>query len=410
MDRPPSPTAAMFVRWVVSLGTALAVAACSRTPPDETSWRSEREVRGDTTVVTTLGGSVWSSARLVPELRIGVLEGPEEYIFGRILALTPDGTGGVYVFDGLVPALRHYDADGRYVETFGGEGAGPGEYRDAVLGMALRSDGRLVLRDPRNSRLNVYAADGSASDHWRVESGLFAPHALLVDTADHMYLKILLEPPQRNRPWKIGLLHLDATGTIVDTIPPPTIPGEPTDGGGPLIPHKHWARSPFGYTAVGLSNDYTFEVRHPDGRVTRVVRAHTPVEVLPEERAEMEAQNEWMRTYQGEFLTTLPPAVPSSKPAYSDMLAGNDGRIWIRRHVKAVRSREGKEGTPESPPRSSWVEPVVYDVFEPDGTYLGEVRLPDRTRISWIGRDHVWAVQTGEMDEAYVVRFRLVTE
>jgi hypothetical protein len=408
-SRPGVHRATLVTRIVALIAAGAMATACAPDATSESGWQSQREVRGDTTLVTTLGGSVWSSVELVEELRIGALDGPEEYIFGFVNALTPDGAGGVYVFDGQAPALRHYDATGQYLRTLGGDGAGPGEYRDAVLGLAVRSDGRLVMRDARNNRLNVYAPDGSPSDHWRVESGLFTSNALLVDSADHMYLKILLEPPQRNKPWNIGLLHLDPTGTIVDSISPPEIAGEPTDDGSPLVPRKHWARSPFGFTVVGISRDYQFEIRHPDGRVTRVARQHTPVALLPEERAEREELNEWMRTYRAQTLTTLPGSVPATKPAYSAILAGNDGRIWVRRHVTALKMSEATEGTPEQPPSTSWGEPAVYDVFERDGTYLGEVRLPDRTSISWIDGEHLWAVQRGDLDEAYVVRYRLTT-
>src|SRR5690606_23723666 len=180
--------------------------------------------------------------------RIGALAGLDEYIFGRIDELTPDGSGGVYIFDGQAPALRQYDAEGRYIGTFGGDGAGPGEYRDVALGLAVRSDGRLVMRDPRNNRVNVYNPDGSPSDHWPVASGLFTSDAMVLDTADHLYLKILLERPEPDRPWNIGLLHLDETGEIVDSIPPPSISGEPMDAGGTMLPAKYWARSPQGYT------------------------------------------------------------------------------------------------------------------------------------------------------------------
>src|SRR5690606_23363068 len=113
-----------------------------------------------TVIVTTHGGSVWPApATLIEELRIGVLDGADEYMFGQVQEIAPDAKGGVYVFDGQVPALRYYDASGAYVRTLGGEGSGPGEYRDVALGLAVRSDRRIVMRDPRNNRLNVYAED-----------------------------------------------------------------------------------------------------------------------------------------------------------------------------------------------------------------------------------------------------------
>ncbi|MDT8341319.1 MAG: hypothetical protein RQ751_07380 [Longimicrobiales bacterium] len=47
-----------------------------------------RDTVGDTVVVRTVSGSVWGEdAVLVPEVEIGVLDGDERYMFGRIRAL-----------------------------------------------------------------------------------------------------------------------------------------------------------------------------------------------------------------------------------------------------------------------------------------------------------------------------------
>ena len=135
--------------------------------------RTETLTSGDTTVVRTLSGSVWGdTARLVPEITIGVLDGDEEYMFGgiRSLAVSPvDGT--VYVFDSQVPALRVYDADGTYRTTFGRDGGGPGEYAQPDGGLTILSDGRVLLRDPGNGRIMVYSPEGEEVETWPVRGG-----------------------------------------------------------------------------------------------------------------------------------------------------------------------------------------------------------------------------------------------
>ena len=134
----------------------------------------ERELRGDTVIVRTTSGGVWdSTATLVEEVRIGKLEGAPEEMFATVSDLAPDRHGGVYVFDGRTPALRHYDATGSFVATLGGEGSGPGEYRDVSLGLHVRTDGSVLLREPRNGRINVYDSTGTPIAHWTVASGLF---------------------------------------------------------------------------------------------------------------------------------------------------------------------------------------------------------------------------------------------
>jgi hypothetical protein len=376
--------------------------------------RTERLVVGDTTIVRTLEGSVWGdSVALVEELSIGTLNGPPEYEFGQVQDVAVDANGGIYVFDGQVPALRYFDASGGHVRTLGGKGGGPGEYQDASLGVVIRHrDGRVVMRDPRNARLNIYTPDGAALPPVLVTSGLFTSQATTLDTTDHLYLRIMTGRPERNKPWPIALLHLDDQGRIVDTLVPPVLPDEPLESGGTLFARaKHWTFSPLGGFVAALSDRYRIEHFRRDGTVLRIERNIPPVAVHPEEKLELEAMNDWRYRTQGQFMTNDKPTVPDTKGVIRDLAVGDDGRIWVKRYVAAEKgdavqgiARQGQE----PPPPQSWREPNVHDVFEPDGTFLGSVRLPPRTGLSVKRGDKVWAVREGTDGESQVVRLRIV--
>ena len=61
-------------------------------------------------------------------------------------------------------------------------------------------------------------------------------------------------------------------------------------------------------------------------------------------------------------------------------------------------------------PQIRFTEPAAFDVFSPDGKYLGRVQTPRsfRTRPEPLVRgDHVWAVTRDDLDVARVVRFRI---
>ena len=407
MQRPMHALSA--TRFVAVVTVAGAIAGCSSPAERQRgTWVAERDTIADTIVVRTVSGSVWGvPATLREDLAIGALEGREELMFGSIQEMAVDAEGGIYVFDGNVPALRYFDSTGKYVRTLGRKGSGPGEYEDAALGLAVRSDGRIVLRDPRNGRLNLYEPDGTPSKQWPVTSGLFTANAMVLDTADNAYLRILLSAPERNKPWRIGLLHLDPEGNVVDSIADPVIAGAPTEAGGTFRPSKLWAWSPLGYMVVGVNDAYHFELRPPGGPVIRIERSTPTIEVPPDERAEIEARNDWLRRTQGRFMTSEILPVPSTKPPYSGFLLGQRGRIWVRRHATAVHIDVEPETRPDRPPVASWVEPVVYDVFEPDGTYLGEVHVPKATGLMVVRGETAWGTRQGDAGEVYVVRLRV---
>lgn len=323
----------------------------------------QRSVRADTVRVETLSGSIWSQdVYLVEDLRIGALDGNEQYIFGDITEIASDGRGGLYVFDRQVPIIRHYDRDGRFLRDVGRMGEGPGEYGDAVLGMQLDRNGRLAVYDARNGRVNFYETDGEVSGQVRIAGGggLFSDRALKLDTLGNLYLRVLVSdewPPPR--PWPVGFMSLTSDGQVIDTIGPPSIDGEPRSEPDVGDPMKLWAISPY-MTVVGVNDTYSFQMREHGGGVIEVSR-------------------------------------PTSNRslAYWGFWIADDGRVWVDRTE------------PVGDPDDERTAEATFDVFRPDGVYLGEVRAPGDVRLKWIGRDMVYGVRQGELGEQYVVRLRI---
>jgi len=125
--------------------TTLTLAACEAdNDPSAAGPDVVVETIGDTTVVRTLSGSVWGAeATLVPEVSIGELDGPEEYLFGWIFAIAVDDDRNVYVFDYQAQHVGVFDSAGNYVQTLGREGEGPGEFNRAES-IAMLPDGRVA--------------------------------------------------------------------------------------------------------------------------------------------------------------------------------------------------------------------------------------------------------------------------
>jgi len=390
-------------------------------------WEAAVDTIGDTVVVRTLAGSAWpDSATLVPELSIGVLDGAEEEMFGdvRAIAVAPDGE--IYVLDRHVPTVRRFGPDGTYLGSFGRDGGGPGEFKRPEA-VAMLPDGRLLVRDPGNARINVYDRAGNTLPSWRLPSGgsFHTSTPMAVDTAGRSYTPVLMEMGVDVLEWRSGLARFAPDGTHRDTVPvpawdfeAPTVvarkEGSTSTTNVPFSPRVLWTFSPLGYYVAGLSTDYRLDLFRPDAPVLRIERVWTPVPVASAEKAEQE--HRIIENFKREFGSWKwnGPAIPDTKPPFTDILVAQDGRIWVEvaqpgyewRTEAEARAEEERTGDPQTRFR----ERIVYDVFEPDGRYLGPVRTPEEFRTSpepVIRGDLVWDVTRDEADVQRVVRYRI---
>lgn len=395
-------------------------------------WVAVMDTTADTITVRTVSGSTWGEpVDLVEELRIGTFEGPDEEMLGSVSGLAVDHDGYIYVYDRQVPALRKYGPDGAFVATIGHTGGGPGEYANSDGGMAVLDDGRLVLRDPGNARFTLYHPDGTYDSEWLGRGGFFTGDPMVVDTAGYVYSIVIRQPRDDEDPWPTSLwvtqqVKMAADGTPVDTLSIPRYRFERAEivarreGGTsvrnvPFAAQFHWALHPFGTFITAVGDQYAIDLHQPRGGVLRVARDREPVPVTSGEKEDAEAGAiASMRDMDPAWKWNGPP-IPDTKPPITGLYAGQDGRVWVALSAPAEPIPEAERELdanrdPDDPPPARFRQLVVFDVFEPDGRYLGEVRAPRgfsmHPRPIFRG-DHVWAIVRDELDINYIVRFRI---
>jgi hypothetical protein len=415
----------------LAVGILLIGAACAGEAGAGSRWEASIDTIGDTIVVRTLSGGEWgSAAMLVPEVRIGQFEGADEYLLGSISGVAVDQDGNIYTYDRQVPALRQYGPDGEFIRNFGRSGGGPGEYSNSDGGLAVLEDGRIVLRDPGNARFQLYNQDGTAAGEWRYMGGFFTSTPLYVDTAGNMYSTTI--DFGSGPPWKTSLVRHTADGQPVDTIPvpdwdfeSPQIRAERGDAENrsisintvPFSATDSWTFSPFGYFVGGVSTDYSIDLFRPDG-VLRIGRAVEPIRVQAGEKANAEAMaTQNMRGMIPDWRWNGPP-IPDTKPPFGRIIVAQDGRIWVGVSQPGELIPEDERDDPIGPDGEQrevrqWREPIAFDVFEPDGRYVGMVRAPHGFSAypqPVIRGDTVWAIVTDELGVQQIARMVVRTE
>ena len=405
----------------------IALGGCSDSDPAARAgpWQAERDTLGDTAVVRTVSGSLRAPGRLVATMSIGAADGDDEaYLLGNMRAIAVAADGSVYISDGG-PLLKKYDADGRFVRVIGRSGGGPGEYRSPDGGLAILPDGRVVIRDPGNGRLSVFSADGEPAAAWRIAGGFNTGRRLYVDTAGYLFTMVITDPGTGPGDWKMGLARFGPDGVPGDSMPAPEWQYEPAVISGQdknssnyedvaFSPRVHWTFSPLGYYVGGLSSNYRIDLFRPGALVLRIERTAKPVPVAAAEAADYRrvATENMRRNFPG--WTWNGPDIPSSKPPFRGLFAGDDGRIWV------LLSRPGIESGEEVPETTAnrfsetvWSEPVAFDVFEADGRYLGEVSAPQgflRYPEPVFRGDTVWAAVEDADGVRYVKRLQVVVD
>lgn len=409
------------------LACCLLAAACSTGDDLERgpSWTAAIDTIADTIIVRTVSGQVWESDKeLISEVSIGVLEGEDVYQFGRVRAFDVDDAGRMFVYDSHGPVIRVYGPDGSWIRDIGREGEGPGEYKQPDSGLAILPDGRVAIRDPGTGRITLYSADGDYDGFVRIAGSFNTSNPMIADTSGTLATPIVTNLGTSVFEWKSGHARYYADGTV-DTVETPDLgyeaaqlsaerEGSSSINQVPFSPAQVDVYSPFGYYIVGVNEDYSFDLLRPEG-VLRISKTYESVRVDPGEAAaeRKAATDNFQQSYPG-WKWNGPP-IPDSKPAFHQVYPATDGRIWVRvpapseryMDVAEQKAEEERLGRAVNPFR----EPVLFDVFESTGEYLGRVSAPDGFAARWpppvFRGDTVWAIVRDEYDVQRLQRFRM---
>lgn len=382
---------------------AVATVACAATP-ESTVDSGDVEIPGSTLRVGT------DSIAISPVRRIGQLDGPPEYAFGRIDGIATTRDGGFYLCDGNDVSVRRYDAAGAFLGSVGRKGAGPGEFA-SCSDLALDQGERLAVSDPANGRVTFFGPDGRF-DHSvpvQVFPGTGGGNSFFIDSVGRMWKRGWLASEGMSEAtiphqWVI----LDAQGARVDSVPVPSPGTGPgwgfmlctNDGCYSSQPHDTLsATSLGGVIAVASPRHYRIQLRHRDGSMSEIARAADPVAYTSDEHAEWEA---W-RAYMAKRPGRPPSPIPAEKPILRDLRFDDLGRLWVQVHVEAEQRPIPSRPSGDPRPLLTWRERNTYDLFDvASGGYIGRIAFPYATIFLTSRGDRVWLREEGESGELLV--------
>ena len=384
MRLPSAVSGVVSGRTARLLGLLLFLPACGIEPGSRSTVRVDT-LQSGTIVVHNAGAGMWHEGAawmLTDAVTIGSQNDSGNAVFGRVADLALDQRGRVYVLDLTPPEIRVFASDGSYIRTIGRKGHGPGEF-ELATGMRFDPRDRLWVLNQGNQRYSVFDTSGallrefprrmsSATLEWRFRA--FSPTG---DPFDGLMYAT-------TSGWEHRYARYDTlTAEFVDTLPLPVLPEGTPLGWGRIMP------TPLGWW-VGVATDYRLWELTRAGDTVRVVeREHEPVG-LP--TAQRDSIRDAMRLLRERARGAVSLPIPEHQRIFDEIVVDNHGYVWVQ------LSR-----TPDERVTS-------FDVFDPEGRYLGAVKAPsvvESNPTPVVRDDRMAYVTTNEPGAQFVVTARI---
>ena len=404
------------MRRAVAPGMAIAVVACGESPPDTPPGVEVTDSAGIHIVTSPPRDAVHAELAADPALSIGLLDGPDEFLFGDIESVARGAEGNLIVADEQAHEIRVFDPRGRHVRSLGREGEAPGEFR-SLRGAWPLPDGDVIALDLLLDRITRFDAEGAVIGTTALSSpddlivlpvGLGGGDAVLSSaTSFSMPSRPISESlaisgsvadamESMFGAESVFFLRHGLDGALIDTVAtgvnPPTAVLSTAGSGVDMrvqmgaIPFSARPTATGTARGVAFTDGANYEVRIFDDSgapalIARLdeappVRTDAHLETWVRNPGGRERDEAWIRERLARYRSL---ALPESLPAYTAVLFSDTGDIWARRYLMPGESMDH------------------WDVFAPDGVHLGRVNVPTSFQIEEISRNQAVGIATDEL-------------
>ena len=344
-----------------------------------------------------------------PLVRIGMLDGPPEYLFGNVTGAIRLEDGSVVIADEQSHEVRMYNASGGHVWTSGQAGEGPGDFGGLRL---LRGcpGAAITVFDWQLDRITELDLVGNVAGTRALSMIGVVPYQSPACTAggdlvfapwpDYESVREGLNLAEGDSyRWRMSLNWVRG-----DSIVPlrTAIPGADRTFYGRSDGPRTWGRSMvFAVTPTGVwygsADDY--ELEHVDwtGRIARTARWSGPDLRVTREHldryrdvrlARYNVPEERQR-FLSEWWPDILDGLPERFPAYEALVSLPDGSVWVTTFGWRAPQRE-------------------VHLLGADGTWIRRLTIPAGAVLLDAGLDWVLLRQRGELDAPTVAAYRLV--
>lgn len=343
-----------------------------------------------------------------PRTVVGAAEGQDSQQIHRVAGVTLIGNSTIVVANAGSYELRAYDRTGTHQWSSGRQGAGPGEFRNIRWMHSFAGDS-LLTYDQSLGRLTVHDGSGRFVRTFELErvgeAGPF-PRMPLDEGSLIATVGVLFQAGEIETGVKADSTHglvFSTSGALLDTVD--IFPGNEiyleTDGRRMTVMEYPFGRATFfaasgGLIYFGWHGAYDIRVYSPDGGLNRIVRRPGPARPITDDLARGRKEevlagieNEGYRRVVERIYRDL-SVTGRDVPAFAGLVVDGSGYIWVRRYPDP-----GEPGD-------------TWDVFHPEGRWLGNVEMPRDLEVVEIGDTYVLGVWRSELGVEQVRLYPLI--
>jgi hypothetical protein len=299
----------------------------------------------------------------------GYSESDEEF-FGVVANAIVDPAGNSYLLDEQLCEVRVFDAEGNYLRTFGREGEGPGEFRQA-RDMVLLPNGKVGVIYGQQTRMASYDLDGTIGPDISLtpEGTRFAFMMGAQSRGGQFVIQQHSSSIKDNEMTStMSMLGLEVDGTVKHTYAESSTTQKLTGNSISISISDDdmanaWVLLEDGSMAINHAGDeYEIEILSPEGELIRTItREYEPLRRSDEELERLDRERRERAEQSGRPVDDTP--IEEYYDVIQSMHVGPDGQLW----VMTGRGRFGKGVAEDSL--------GVFDVFDAEGHLVRQVAI-----------------------------------
>jgi hypothetical protein len=385
----------VFITILLSVLISVNLISCRQ---QKDTWRGTIEEVDGITVVNNPSDPFFGE--FIPELEEDIIIGNEDddnYLFYRVRAMALDGEKNIYVVDMGNYRIQKFDSQGRYLQTIGRKGQGPGEFR-MPLGICFDAQNNMYVREYK--KIQVFDKNGDFIRSFPLDH-------LLVEFAVDAEGSILGYSDLRQRDDALrGIIKIDTQGKIIKNI------AEYDDLGIKIIvgeaatftlspnhvytPRLHFASFGLNTFVYGYASEYLLNLIDKEGiPLLRIRMADIPVPISQKDKDFIVTKA--CQSLERNQLPISKEMVEETihfrknRASYNKILVDDKLRMYVQR-VKSVFDETNE---------------FEFDIFNKDGYYLYRVKFLFSPEIIENGR--LYDIYTNEeTGEVRIKRFKIV--